>query len=368
MQDQEIYELAQDVLNSIVADLSGGIYKKLGGTLTLSWGTTPKVSAYAKSQYTPNSPPKHHVCVSYELVRTFYRDAELFHNFASTTLLESNVQVLYQGFDPKPELPKHLKKEEIIHNMFIGALTWVFFHELAHLSQEHGHIRNIFGNIQKTTIIEDCESVGCQILDPRTASISHTTEFAADIEATHWCTMELARHFLPLEQVVNSECKKEFSSNLYLLVCGISCAFYRFYGLSAINPEAIPMSSHPTPVRRLELITVNLFEKLDADGYGEKLHGLSRSQLINLCTGAADSSGFFWLWRNSPKQSLPNNFMLKGLLQDPHIALYWPTIINTWDEIESEIIDVRHFGSKFGILNFTHEFRSNILKISQRNN
>lgn len=365
MQDQEIYELAHDVLNSIVTDLSCGIYKKLGGTLTLSWGTEPRVSAYARSKYNPPLPPKHHVCISYELVRTFYRDAEVFHHFAATTLLESNVQALYQGFDPKPELPKHLVREDSVRNMFVGALTWVFFHELGHLSQEHGHIRSTFGNTQKITVIEDCESVAKQTLDPRTATISHVTEFAADIEATHWCSMELARHFLPLEKAIDGEHKKEFCSNLYLLICGISCAFYRFYGLSLIKPEAIPMTSHPTPVRRLELIIVNLFEKLDAGGYGEKLHGLSRSQLINLCTGAADSSGFFWLWRNSPEQSLPENFMLKGLLQDPHITSYWPTIIKTWDEIEPEVIKIRHFGGKFGVLNFTHEFRHSILEIRQ---
>lgn len=375
MTDQEIYELASHVLTSIVSDLSKGIYTELGGSLTLSWSTKPKVSAWAESLGSIENPPQHRIVISYELARQFYRDAEDYYEFAANQLLEDRFQLFFQNLNPKPELPAHIAKIDGIRNMFIGGLTWVFFHELGHLMQEHGYVRTSFGTAQPTTHIEDCESDGTEILEGRAAIISHATEIAADIEATNLCMIELARHFLTEVMaseeedavgVVTERANKEhsfleFRCNLHLVVCGISCAFYRFHGLKPFAPDRAPINSHPTPIRRLEVCLPNIFEKLDFGGVGEKLHGLNRSQLVDLCTGAAYSVGFFWLWRYAQKSGIPEHFMPKGLLQDPFKETYWSAIVNAWDEIEPTIIKIRRFGSKLGILSFTPAFRAQVL-------
>lgn len=364
MTDQEIYEYASNVIQSIVCDLSKGIYGELGGNLSFYWSDKPQVSAWAESEGDPYHPPQHKVVICYELARKLYRDAEDYHFFAAGELLEDEIQIFFQGFDPKPKLPEHLEIADSIRNMFLGSLTWVFFHEVGHLMQEHGYIRSLSGNNHTITPIEDCESNGSHLLEGREAVIAHVTEFAADVEATLWCVGELARHFLPEEINSEEELYEEFRSNLYLLVCGISCVFYRFYGQRPLMPEPIPASSHPTPIRRLEVCLPNIFEKLSTSNGSEELPGMSRKQLVNLCIGAAYSAGFFWHWTYAQESIIPNDFMPKGLLQDKYKNEYWAAIILAWDEVNPEIIKIRRFGSKLGILSFTSEFRSKIFEQS----
>lgn len=81
---------------------------------------------------------------------------------------------------------------------------------------------------------------------------------------------------------------------------------------------------------------------------------LNRREIIYLCGGASHSYGLFW-------QTLNKNYeieLIAGIQQDPHHKSYWQNIINTWDEIKNEIEGIRWYGSKFGLLNFTDEFRN----------
>jgi hypothetical protein len=91
MTDEDIYQDAANVLGSIVTDLSLGEYTKLGGSLTIGWCMEPRVRAWAESSAGPEEPPKHHVVISYELARRFYRDAEDFHAFCSGGQLDGNL-------------------------------------------------------------------------------------------------------------------------------------------------------------------------------------------------------------------------------------------------------------------------------------
>ncbi|MDP3858713.1 MAG: hypothetical protein Q8Q73_13215 [Stagnimonas sp.] len=356
--DLEIYQLSSEILFAITGDLSKGIYKKLGGSLQISWNTENRVSAWAISDGDPLTPPQHKIVVCYELARRLYRDVEDFHIFAIEALLREPFESFFKDFSPKPRLPPTLESHESVHNMFIGALTWVFFHELAHLNQEHGHIRSkCGGQPNRAGGIEDCESDGDNALTGKAALISHVTEFAADVEAFQHSLQELARHFLSKD--LDDGDPQQFRDNLFLLVCGISCALYRFNGVKIVQPHRYPVGSHPTPLRRLEVGVPNIFEKLDLGGRGKSLHNLSRKELVYLCSGAAYSAGFFWLWRYAKGTGIPDNFLAKGLLQDD--KLYWREILSAWDEIEPEIIKIRRFGNKQGLLYFTDDFRSKIL-------
>lgn len=364
MTDLEIYDLASNVITSITRDLSAGIYTDLGGSLKQSWCDKKQVIAWAESLEPPTAPPDHRVVISYELARQFYRDAEDYHQFAANELLGDRFQTIFKDFDPKPQLANHITRNVSVRHMFIGSLTWVFFHELGHLMQEHGYIRERFGGGESVARIEDCELDGGRRLEGHAAAISHVTEIAADIEATQYCVSELIRHFLPDEMTITDDehSRLEFRSNLYLLVCGISCAFYRFYGQRPVGPEPVVHGSHPTPIRRLEVCLPNIFEKLDDAGRGEQYHGLNRHQLVHLCLGAAYSAQFFWLGKGAMELGMANNFMLKGIPQDPFKKNYWTPIVDAWDEIEPTIREVRRFGIKAGILSFTETFRSQILE------
>lgn len=387
MTDQEIYEFAAGIADAVLGDYSAGIYADLGGTLTVAWSTEPKFSAWAESDGNIESPPHHKVVLCYELARKLYRDVEAFHQFMENEFFQNQYQALFEVFEMKPKLSDEITRPDSIKNIFIGAFTFVIFHELGHLIQEHGYIRKKFGDIGTNTHIEDCESDGEHPLTGMAAIISHVTEFAADVEAVNWCIVELMRHFLPLsetdKELIRQELPQaewgkghpmlapplteaererqlfEFQSNLFRFVCGISCAFYRFYGERTVTPEAIPQGSHPTPIRRLELCLPNIFERLDSDG-GNELHGLNRSQLVELCSGAADSAGIFWLWRYSQNIGIPDNFIVKEVMADTYFETYWAAIVSAWDEVEPIIKDIRRFGFPGGMLFFTDYLRSHL--------
>jgi len=362
MEDTDIFDLATHVLSSISGDLANGNYTESGGTLDFAWSPERRVSAWAESPGDPNIAPNHRVVICYELALRLYRDIEDYHLFGAGALLEEPYETIFKDFKPKPRLPSHISKLNSIRNMFIGALTWVFFHEIGHLTQEHGYIRKKFGGRKLETRIEDCESDGSSELGARASLISHVTEFAADVEAVQWCIQELYRHFLPEKGNGTEHDLKEFQSNLFLMVAGISCALYRFNGDRAVDPTEHPVGSHPTPVRRLEVCLPNVYEKLDFGGIGHEVHRLNRSELVYICTGAADSAGFFWLRRQAVGNEIPAHFLTKGLLRDPFKASYWAAIIRAWDEMEPEIRKIRRFGSPIGVLSFTSEFRSQIFK------
>ena len=241
--------------------------------------------------------------------------------------------------------------------MFLGALTWVFFHELGHLAQEHGHIKATLFRGSPLSPLVDCELSSPQALDAETALICHVTEFAADREGTLWCIAELVRHFLSSEGRWDSTHARSFQDTLFLFVCGLSSALYRFYGERPEGPEAIPASSHPTPVRRLEACLPAIYETCHLI---EEHHGLSRRQLVFLCSGAVYSVGFFWHSLYGKKDGIPNNFLIKGLLQDPYKESYWTAIIASWGKIEPEVRRVRRFGTELGLLSFTNEFRERV--------
>lgn len=365
MLDKDIYDLATDVLTAITRDLSEGIYAKLGGTLSFSWSTDNRVSAWAESNGEIYSPPKHNIVFCYELARRLYRDCENYHDFAATMFFQEPFQTILKIYDPWSKLPNHIDSEGRISNMYFGALTWVYFHELGHLMQEHGHIRSLFGYKGLQTFIEDCEADGNTKLTGRDAVISHVTELAADVEAIQWCTQELTRHFFSKQKEVDEFSKKEFQDNLYLFVCGISCALYRFSGERYVAPEASPEGSHPSPLRRLNQCLPNLYEKLDFNGHGQKLHGLNRTQLVHLSLGAANSVGLFWFWIYGKQSDIPEYFLAgAGIIHDPFRATYWQPIVRAWDEIKPEIKKIRRFGNELGILYFTDYALSSIFQES----
>ena len=358
MEDIEIYELAEGVLYSITTDMNESNYKKLNGKLSLFFSIEKRSSAWASSKSSINENPHHEIVFCYELVRKLYRDCEDYYMFATNAMLEEPFPSIFKMFEHGPELPGYIKKDDIIRNMFLGSLTWVYFHELGHLMQEHGYIRDKFTYIKgKENIIEDCEANGENTLYGNESAVFHVTEFAADVESIQWCMKELIRHFLPKDSQSEHDLK-EFKSNLQLFICGLSCALYRFHGERPVHPTEYPEGTHPTPIRRLDTCLSNMYEKLDFNGRGVEIHRLNRKDLVHICLGSAESVGFFWLWKYSDDNKIPDNFFAgKGISFDPYKKTYWSSIIKAWDEIETEIVRVRHFGDKMGILYYTDDAR-----------
>ncbi len=328
-------------------------------------GTENIFGAYAESNAAITEPPKHIICLQYELVRQIYRDAEACCDFAENKVEQERLRQLLVSLTEAPALPTCFSKDASVRNMFIAALTWVYFHELRHLIQEHGYIRKVFGGCPEANLtIHECDVSGSVTLVGKPSAVSHTTEFSADFEAVNFCIMELIRHFTNKEYVGNDLTGEEFIGAMYLFVCRLSCVFYRFNGGKSLAPEREPSGSHPNPILRMELNLPHIIEILDMVAVRKLTgHNLDRKGLVNLYTQAAFSGAFFWLFRHGKEPVEPYHFLLNGLFNNSEARNYMRIIVKTWDEIESTIKTLRRFDIRyppFGLLRFTDQFRENI--------
>ncbi|MDH0683053.1 hypothetical protein [Achromobacter animicus] len=367
MDDLKIYHLAGEVLGAITQDLNAGTYARLGGELSLYWSTDEVFGAFASSPGEINQPPVHSITVHYKLVRQVWRDAENFCNFLRNAPDGSDVDKLLT-FYGGAKLPTCFDDEECVQNLFVAAITWVYFHEIGHLMQEHGVIRGQFGpqdgDAKRTTELYDLQASKDKLVVGREALVSHVTELAADFEATHFYVAELIRHARDHNFVDEKARNEVVSGLLYLMVSGLSLVFFRFNGKQPILPTPVVEGSHPKPLIRLEFIVPQIFEALDGRlARALAGHELDREQLVSLCTQAASAATVFWTMTETENLELDNRFMLKGLLTDSIVLRYLQPIVETWNEMLPTVKQLRHFGSPRGLMTFTAEFEERIFKV-----
>ena len=354
--DPEIYELANNVLAEITQNLSDGIYKQLQGSLAFGWATAPKFNAWAESDTVVGGPPQHKIILHYELARLLYRDAEDFCSFASNEQTKRLIQTAFAD-DATDLLPECFTLDDCIQNMFLGSLTWVYFHELGHLMQEHGRVRDDGRSVSATSTIQELDAHAAQILTGRQASISHATELAADSEATTLCLIASARHFLKGPPVDESDGAEVFIGSVYLLTCSLACIFYRFNAGSSPNVITPITGSHPSPIYRLELSAPHIYELTELLLKAHDFDG-QRRRLVGMTKQAADLGSFFCNYGQGTSTEETIHLFIKGFLQRPEFKPYSKEILTVWDEIHPSIMASRHFGVELGVLQFAPDFRN----------
>lgn len=368
MEDIEIYQLAGEVLGTITHELSDGIYAKLGGELSINWRGEKIFGAFASSPGEIDKPPKHGITVYYEFVRQVWRDAEEFCKFLRSIPEGTDVDKLYDFYDDRVKLPTCFNDEGHVKNMFVAAITWVYFHEIGHLMQEHGVIRDEFGpsdgDAKQTSDVYDLEASKDKHVVGREALVSHVTELAADFEATNFYVIELLRHVIDPDFVDEKERTEVLSGLIYLMVCGVSLVFFRFNGNQPILPTAVIEGSHPNPLIRLEFIVPQIFESLDGSmARSATDHDIDRRQLVLLCTKAAFSATLYWSMAKTENHMFDNRLMLKGLLSNPIVLQYFQPVVESWDEMSPRVKEVRRYGLPRGLMTFTDEFRKRIADV-----
>lgn len=133
MKSIDINLFASDVTRDITSDLQDGFYRKINGSLSVLW-TVDELNAWAESTYATDRTPHHRISISYELAQQLYRSSEQYHEFMLANEDSDIFKAAFQGFNPTPKLPEFDPAEGSIKNMFLGGLTWVYFHELGHLT------------------------------------------------------------------------------------------------------------------------------------------------------------------------------------------------------------------------------------------
>ena len=368
METELVLEAAHNALSGVVNDFLESTYLQLKGSLGFTWSDNPTIGARAYSRGGINEPPHHEITISHKLARDLYRDAESCYGFMRSEHHQESLQAMFPELSTTLATLNSMERKVAINNMFMASLTWVFFHELGHCMQEHKYIRQKYCTVHESGQIYEL-GIPASPLSQIDATIYHVTEFAADAEATYWCICELVRHFLapyitdecgdllsPDKIDFRDTCFSEFRANLYLFVCGVSIAFCRFHGRRDLSLTPLPVSSHPLPQRRLEMILPQIWEKLDLRSNYLRLHDISRHELVHIGIGASTGSCLSWL--QDVKSTINSDiFLPQGVLQDPYLRSYWPTIVQAWDQIESDVRCIRRFGPSLGLLGFTNELR-----------
>jgi hypothetical protein len=354
MEDHKIVELAVHVLSLIESDLNSDeqFYKGFGGTIELRWSDKKAFYADAQTASHPSEIAKHFVGLTYETVILMYRDIENYHKYISSSVDNSYFDEVFKGYEYPKALNTVITEEESVRAMFISGITWIFFHEVGHLIQEHGHIRQFYRGSKDTNIVDSPTQVNDekQQVEGFEAAVSHVTEFAADFYATVSCLRGLHHNFTNIE---------EFEETLRSFAAVIALIFYRFHGTTDYTPEKIPVGSHPKPLIRLEQNAPIFFEFITPEFLNHRNSKLDRLSIINMTSWASITIGLFWL-RKHYQKIIPVDFFLSGSFQRPGMIEYHQVIIATWDEIKPVIDSVKRIDDYYSELKFSDEYREKI--------
>ena len=354
MEKQQIIELSAVIMEEIAQRLNNTWYQKLQGRIQIRWTNKPAYNAWALSNSAVNEPPDHTIVLTHNLALTIYEDAMHYCRIAQSELIKPHFKPIF-GKTFKGEettLPIEFDVEDCQHIMFVAAFTWVIFHELGHLTQEHGVIRRRFAEIKTHQLeIADCEIFGEHTLDQSAIGCFHATELAADFEAIDWCILDLMTTFS----------EEQYIPSVYMLVCGISCVTHRFYDGQPLDSEGKLFGTHPNPILRMEFILPHIVELLDSDIVREKTnHQTDRTALSDLLSKAAYSSVFYWNIRFQSDAETAANLLVKGMVEKSEVQLHLREIIRVWDTLSPVVKKVRRFGPPLSIMDFTDEIRNKL--------
>ncbi|KJF90504.1 hypothetical protein [Photobacterium leiognathi] len=349
MEDFEIVDLAIDVLSNVTSLVNESLYSELGGELKILWSTKNYFYACASVGSEVDEPPKHYITLSYETAVLLYRDIELYSKYIESGIDNGMFDKIFKDFNYPKTLFFHSDQELSCKQMFISGVTWIFYHELGHLIQEHGYIRKKHGCHVCTDIV-DCASNDIEnhtVLSGRASAVSHVTEMAADYYATVSCLIALLMHFEGEELEAET---RSFTSALALVL-------YRFHGINPYERTEVPYGSHPQPLIRLEQTMPLIFEFYDKfDLADEKSCNLNRADLVNMTSWSSFTAGIFWLKKGNQK-GIPEDFMISGSLQRPGMIEYHRVMVDIWDAINPEIEKVKRHSNPYAELQFSDQYR-----------
>ncbi|CDL81237.1 hypothetical protein [Xenorhabdus szentirmaii] len=235
--------------------------------------------------------------------------------------------------------------DECIKNTFISAITWVYFHELGHLSQEHGIYRF---KQDELNIISEVKDTNNDELTQEESIIYHATELAADYYSTVTCVCELVRQFS----------KSEWKVAISFLMTGLPIVLFHFHGTAFEKEQEEPKGSHPYPLTRLELMAPLTYEFLSIVNTDERV------EYVNLCGYSVFSVSLFWLRKVHFEPEYVSHYILHGISNRKDILNYLKFIIPAWDSVEPSIRGMYHYGSDIHLLKFSDHLRGSVLNSS----
>lgn len=356
MEDFEIVKFAENIIRTITKDLNESLYSEPNACLKAVWKRDDSFNASATPKSKVTEPPVHTITINYGLALQLYQDIDHYCIYIESGFDQEAFDIYFKDYSNKFILPTNLTPENYRKNMFIGALTWVYFHELAHLNQEHVYVLNQLLSTKKYSTYKEFDINNSKALKGKAASIHHVLELAADSEAIQTCISELLRHF------VGDELKESIGT----FVIGISCAIYKIHDLDMLDLNSEIIGSHPPPMVRLEQILPQIYETFDSLEQSKLISiNTNRVELIHQIEKSSLTSGFFWFRKKLVHPDKMAHFFHSETTNRIGGKKYLRTIIDTWDEIEPVISKYRRNNRDLSILTFSEDYRRLVFNNSE---
>lgn len=342
--------ISEAVVSSLTNWANKNIFSKINGKLIFSIPLNESVNAGARynSSSTSYAPE---IFITLGMIREIYRDsftfplvsnriAEETSNIAQLNDIFNNEVYVYSSGVPvireqcKSQLAKitesaykEIKNERISTNditcrflMFEFMVSWVFFHELSHIIQQH--------NLLKTSVNED---EFYEISSAKGGSDSdldsQAREILADIEG-----LGLTLQYLHMNGVFCSETS-------YLLLSSISCMFNRFYDKYEEKLE-VSNGTHPHPTIRNDFIH-NCFVKLLYEILKSDFTDNTARALAYISTRSMLLTGIFWAHRyhKYDGESLPSFLELSSASHSEQLSQYRRELTTSINKQIETIVD-----------------------------
>tara|TARA_R110001583_G_scaffold125135_1_gene276639 strand:+ start:1060 stop:2115 length:1056 start_codon:yes stop_codon:yes gene_type:complete len=349
MKDHEIIDKAVETLTSISNDIENAFYSKCNFSFNLHWNSNSTPSAKSISHYPIES---HEIIIHYTLIIDIYREIEnLISHINSSTDDYIIKDILKEKIPEDPLASNSYTLDQQIYNAFTAAITWIYFHELSHLDQEHAYIRSQHSN-HSCNIIDEL-NINVSNKDNITNSeIYHLTELAADRSASIICASELYRHF--------GDRNDEFKAMMKLFYLGISCALYLFSKNNSFSISLPISSTHPIPIIRLEMFLTSVWETFSP--VQEKAPytdiGYERIELINIASWVSTATALYF--NQKWKVGFDIKHLVNGTINRENGKEYLKILINTWHLVEPQLKSLQHSKLEHLLLHFSDEYKKMI--------
>ncbi|HEM7880097.1 TPA: hypothetical protein U2L31_006547 [Burkholderia contaminans] len=348
----EIVEIASETLRR-VTDFASTLYKRVDKTIDFVWTEDSKSTASARHI----SDTSDRVVFSYLFAIGLYRDARLLSRLARTHFCDPKYKQIFGELssDRLGVLPAGCSEEKCSQLMFEATLEWVFFHEMAHLSQGHIGIRESFDPEATTGVIEEMRASDATPLRGRAALISHVTEIVADHEGlVIWLQYRslLNQGIIPYADV-------------YMGICGMTCLFNKFYGSTSEGFNSEPEGSHPDSAMRWELLLTAFYGYFLDDRVRHRFPDwrYDKDELLMRLTEANALANLHWIMCHGRRANDPLSFISVAKLENPTARKYLQHIVPTLQEITPKIEAQYIFPTKPAVPIFTDEWMSRINEV-----
>lgn len=342
----DLIDLAYMIADEVKDRLCRQWYTAAGVELNIRWIPTNDIHAVAAVEPSPEDVQRHVITLSYGLLGQIYSNAFEFARFAQPGPDGGTLH----GTQPLPGRFDMLHAAEL---MFISGVSFVIYHELGHLNQNHGAIRTRYGS-DSTNSISEFQVAGEAELTGDQAAISHATELAADFEALDWLAMMLGPYK-----------GDELLDHAYLQCAIVSCIMLMFNGGRPARMDAMPSGTHPPSLLRMDF-WVRL--------YAERMAMLS--QQLGVSNGPQailkflDDSSFLALLSCLTRLGCTDDpeyrDFCKGSTTHPNYKSYMSRVINIWSQHDDEARSSRRLGGVLSVLYFSDEHREMVGAVPNR--